>query len=80
MSLFPTPFPALLYDRALSVQKIYNGLYARISMDWEFLDGIMTNVARVDSFQARLWRAWQYCRESLVQVRLPFPPFSVCES
>ncbi|ORX35272.1 putative glutathione synthase [Kockovaella imperatae] len=67
LSLFPTPFPRGLYEWAKDLQPLYNGLYARIAMDWEFLDRVMGGVAKVDSFQGELWRGWKSCREDLVQ-------------
>ena len=48
---------------------MYNALYARIALDWEFLDRVMGgSVSKVDSFQGELWRGWKNVREELVQV------------
>jgi hypothetical protein len=70
-SLFPTPFPRHLYDLAKEIQPIYNALYARIALDWDFLDRVMGgSVAKVDSFQGELWRGWKQVRDELVQVWL----------
>jgi len=69
LSLFPTPFPRGLYELAKEIQPLYNALYARIALDWEFLDRVMGgSVAKVDSFQGELWRGWKGVREELVQV------------
>ena len=69
LSLFPTPFPRRLYDLAKEIQPLYNALYARIALDWEFLDRVMGgSVSKVDSFQGELWRGWRGVREELVQV------------
>ncbi|OCF42353.1 glutathione synthetase [Kwoniella heveanensis CBS 569] len=68
LSLFPTPFPRKLYELAISLQPIYNALYARIALDWEFLDRVMGgSVSKVDEFQGELWRGWKRVREELVQ-------------
>jgi hypothetical protein len=69
LSLFPTLFPRNLYNLAKEIQPLYNALYARIALDWEFLDRVMGGgVARVDEFQGELWRGWKSVREELVQV------------
>lgn len=47
---------------------MYNALYARVALDWGFLDRVMGGVAKVDSFQGELWRGWKKVREELVQV------------
>lgn len=68
LSLLPTPFPRQLYDLAVSLQPIYNALYARIALDWEFLDRVMGgSVSKVDDFQGELWRGWKSVRDQLVQ-------------
>ncbi|WVQ97915.1 glutathione synthetase [Kwoniella sp. CBS 9459] len=68
LSLFPTPFPRKLYELAVSLQPIYNALYARIALDWDFLDRVMGgSVSKVDDFQGELWRGWKEVREELVQ-------------
>lgn len=69
LSLFPTPFPRKLYHKAKEIQPLYNALYARIALDWEFLDRVMGgSVAKVDSFQGELWKGWKAVRDDLVQV------------
>lgn len=37
VTLFPSPFPRVCFDQAVSVQKAYNELYAAISQDEPFL-------------------------------------------
>lgn len=71
LSLFPTPFPKTLYDFVVKLQPIYNLLYARIALDWEFLDEVMGSVSEVDDFQGELWRGWKKIRQELVQVSEP---------
>lgn len=68
LSLFPSPFPRHLFELACEIQTVYNALYARIALDWQFLDRVMGGVAKVDSFQGELWRGWKKVREELVQV------------
>ena len=69
LSLFPTPFPRDLFNLAKEIQPLYNALYARIALDWEFLDKVMGgSVAKVDDFQGELWRGWRRVRDELVQV------------
>lgn len=71
LSLFPSPFPRHLYELAKEIQPIYNALYARIAIDWEFLDRVMGgSVSRVDAFQGELWRGWRKVRNELVQVNI----------
>ncbi|WWD07875.1 glutathione synthetase [Kwoniella europaea PYCC6329] len=68
LSLLPTPFPRGLYDLAVSLQPLYNALYARITLDWDFLDRVMGgSVSKVDTFQGELWRGWKSIRNDLVQ-------------
>jgi len=68
LSLFPSPFPRAEYERARALQVAYNALYARVTLDWAFLDRIMGQVAKVDEFQAELWTRWKAIRDDLVQV------------
>ncbi|KAL1411939.1 Glutathione synthetase [Vanrija albida] len=69
LSLFPTPFPRAEYTRARGIQRLYNALYARIALDWAFLDGIFEEVAKVDEFQKELWTRWRAVREELQRVQ-----------
>jgi glutathione synthase len=70
LSLFPTPFPRGLYHLAREIQPLYNALYARVALDWAFLDRVMGgSVSRVDTFQGELWRGWKRIREEVSQVR-----------
>ncbi|RSH94834.1 hypothetical protein EHS25_004640 [Saitozyma podzolica] len=68
LSLFPTPFPRELYFLARDIQPIYNALYARVALDWEFLDRVMGgSVSLVDEFQGALWNGWKKIREDIAQ-------------
>jgi len=69
LSLFPTPFPRHLFELVREIQPIYNALYARVALDWQFLDRVMGgSVAKVDDFQGELWRGWKSIRDEIVQV------------
>jgi glutathione synthase len=58
-----------LFEEAREIQWLYNALYARIALDWEFLDGVYAeSIAKVDSFQGALWSGWRRIREEIVQV------------
>ena len=67
LTIFPTPFPRRLFTHAQHLQRAYNVLYARIAMDWTFLDTVMgeiEGVGRVDEFVGQLWRGWRAVREA----------------
>jgi glutathione synthase len=69
LALFPTPFPRDLFQEAREIQWLYNALYARIALDWDFLDGVYAeSIAKVDTFQGALWSGWKRIREEIVQV------------
>jgi hypothetical protein len=69
ISLFPSPFPRRLFELAKRLQRIYNVLYARVTLDEEFLDSVVG--ATADDFILRLWTIWRRLRaEGLVQVGL----------
>lgn len=70
LSLLPTPFPRSEYVRARNIQKAYNALYARVALDWEFIDRVMSQVAEVDEFQKELWERWRGIREEIQQTQV----------
>jgi glutathione synthase len=80
LSLLPTPFPRPAYVQAKSIQRLYNALYARVAMDWEFLDGIMEQVAPVDDFQAELWNRWKAIRDEIQVTQVRGTRQLMCES
>ena len=45
VTLFPSPFPQVCFDRAKNIQKAYNRLYASIARDEEFLRDIVREYA-----------------------------------
>ena len=65
ISLLPTPIPRQLFEKALALQRAYNILYARVTLDTAFLDEIMGSggVADVDDFSSALWTAWKQLRD-----------------
>jgi glutathione synthase len=71
-SLLPSPFPRQLFAQALTLQRVYNTLYARVALDVTFLDQVMGpgGVTDVDDFTCALWSAWKGLRdESIPPVR-----------
>lgn len=70
ISLLPTPFPRRLYEQSQRLQPLYNDLYARITLNDEFLERVVGgNVVLVDEFQARLWQLYKEIRnEGVAQV------------
>ncbi|KAI0292396.1 glutathione synthase [Russula brevipes] len=57
------PTPPLL--QALTLQRAYNTLYARVALDVSFLDDVMGpgGVGGVDDFTSALWSAWKRLRD-----------------
>jgi glutathione synthase len=82
LSLFPTPIPRQLFEKALALQRAYNILYSRVALDTAFLDEVMGSggVADVDDFSAALWTAWKQLRdEGVPPVReAPYSPTERC--
>jgi hypothetical protein len=70
ISLIPTPIPRHLFANALTLQRAYNTLYARVALDTSFLDQIMGpgGVSDVDDFISALWTGWKKLRDK------GFPP------
>jgi hypothetical protein len=64
ISLIPTPIPRHLFAQALTLQRAYNTLYARVALDVSFLDDVMGpgGVGGVDDFTSALWSAWKRLR------------------
>jgi glutathione synthetase len=53
ITLLPSPFPAELYETAVSLQQMLNELYFRIAMDHEFLIEAYKDVMKTDEFMRR---------------------------
>ncbi|WEW56607.1 Glutathione synthetase [Emydomyces testavorans] len=56
VTLFPSLFPQSCYEAAVSVQTVYNELYAAITVDEAWLGEIIEELVDVDDFVANLWR------------------------
>lgn len=73
IALFPSPFPRRLFRLVQKLQNPYNVLYARVAMDWTFLDRVMgeEGIANVDEFVGQLWSKWKALRNEgpFAQVR-----------
>jgi glutathione synthase len=65
LSLIPTPIPRHTFSQALTLQRAYNTLYARVALDVAFLDHTMGpgGVSDVDDFTSSLWSAWKKLRD-----------------
>jgi glutathione synthase len=50
VSLVPTPFPKHLFERAQSLQRAYNELYAKVSSDEEWLLNVLEEAGKRDVF------------------------------
>lgn len=57
-SLFPTKFPATLYEQACLVQPHFNTLVHKVSQDKAFLTSIVESL-RIDNFTSRLFKIYQ---------------------
>ncbi|KAJ9475551.1 Glutathione synthetase [Pseudozyma hubeiensis] len=67
-SLFPSPFPRALFNKAQSIQPAYDLLYAQVSSDHAFLERVIgQSVVQVDSFQKQLWDIYTAVKDDLVQ-------------
>lgn len=67
-SLFPSPFPRTLFDKAQSIQPAYDLLYAQVSSNHTFLQRVIgDSVVQVDSFQKQLWDIYVTVKDDLVQ-------------
>jgi hypothetical protein len=75
ISLFPSPFPKALHTEALALQEAYNELYARVTMDEEWLEEVVKGCFwgddGGDGFMRDVWKGWRDVRDAEVkQVRL----------
>jgi glutathione synthetase len=69
-TLFPTPFPRDLYQEALSLQRVYNKLYAAVAEDEEWLHEVLRDLIDVDPLANRLWTIYQEVKaEGILQER-----------
>lgn len=67
-SLFPSPFPRTLFEKAQHIQPAYDLLYAQVSSDHAFLQNVIgESVIQVDEFQKQLWDIYISVKDHLVQ-------------
>lgn len=67
-SLFPSPFPRPLFDKAQAIQPAYDLLYAQVSSNHTFLQRVIgESVVHVDEFQKQLWDIYVAVKDDLVQ-------------
>jgi len=63
-ALYPTPFPRVLFEKAVLLERAYNDLYMNLASDEAFLQRVIGQVvAKVDSFQGGLWKIWEQVKE-----------------
>ncbi|KAH8825824.1 glutathione synthase [Flagelloscypha sp. PMI_526] len=70
LSLVPSPLPRHLFEQAWNIQRVYNHVYARVAMDYDFLDKVLgaeQGVGKVDDFVGKLWKGWKAIRDDGVQ-------------
>ncbi|KAJ3032877.1 hypothetical protein HDV00_007011 [Rhizophlyctis rosea] len=58
-ALFPSPFPKEAYNQAVELQPLYNELVDVMSLDGEFLRGVMESLSQVDDFTGRLYEIYK---------------------
>ncbi|KAL8793591.1 MAG: hypothetical protein Q9195_003854 [Heterodermia aff. obscurata] len=63
VSVFPTPFPRLLFEQAQELQPIYNRLYAAISEDEGWLYRVLKGLIDHGHFAAVLWGIHQQVKQ-----------------
>jgi len=65
----PSPFPRNLFNQAMDLMPVFSKLYARVAMDEEFLEHVMSeSVVKVDDFQRHLYEIWcNVRREGIAQ-------------
>jgi glutathione synthase len=60
VTLYPTPLPRTAFERAESVQKRFNELYAKVASDVEWLSLVLDSFAQYDSeFTGKLWDSYK---------------------
>ncbi|EDO33034.1 predicted protein [Nematostella vectensis] len=61
--LFPTPYPRKLFDQAKAVQKDFNELVHKVSLDHEFLKESLQSTMAVDKFMGRIYEMYEQIRK-----------------
>lgn len=76
-TLYPTPFPRQSFDQAISVQTLYNGLYAKIAQDQDgWLSKEIESLAEFDpEFTGRLWNLYVQAKEKGISQKLALGVF-----
>ncbi|KAF4549383.1 Glutathione synthetase-like protein [Elsinoe fawcettii] len=63
ITLFPSPFPRNCFNDALTIQKSYNELYARIASEEPWLRDVVEELVEIDEFMAELWNVHKKVKE-----------------
>nr|AAL41009.1 glutathione synthetase [Schizosaccharomyces pombe] len=78
ITLFPSVIPHGAFVEAVSVQKAYNKLYAKIANDYEFLRLHLQSITKYDEFMNKLWNLYQKHREAVAHLKEnQFQPLSL---
>lgn len=69
VTIFPTPFPGNQFQKSLSIQKIYNKLYANVVSEKKWLISILETLSVHDKdFTGRLWNSYsEALKKGIVQ-------------
>ena len=57
-SLYPSPLPKAVYDKALHLAPLYNSLFHSCSQDFVFWNPILKALSQVDSFTNRIYQIY----------------------
>ncbi|SCU90927.1 LADA_0F07140g1_1 [Lachancea dasiensis] len=71
-TLFPTPFPRKSFEQAISVQTLYNELYAKVSQDKDhWLGNLIEKLGQFDpEFTGKLWNLYVKAEGSGISQKL----------
>ncbi|XP_020915638.1 glutathione synthetase [Exaiptasia diaphana] len=61
--LYPTPFPRRLFDQAKEVQRDFNVLVHKVSLDHDFLKESLQGTVTVDKFTGRIYDIYEQTRK-----------------
>ncbi len=70
-TVYPSPFPASSFHKALEVQKRFNQLYVKVASDEEWLSNILEDLSKYDkSFTGKLWESYQLSKKIGIKQKL----------
>ncbi|KAK9473734.1 uncharacterized protein V1510DRAFT_391712 [Dipodascopsis tothii] len=59
LTLFPSPFPRALFERAVAIQKDFHTLYMNVANDEAFIADVVAQMDGADEFTARVWAMYE---------------------